>query len=176
MEETLLAANEWYTANKIMINVEKTELKIYCNFKVTLPLDFSIQTFSHQGICKYVIKPSVQNSRYLGFFLDENHNYETFFKVISSRVALGISSLAKLKNFIPQKTKLLLYHAFVHSHLEFASLYFELANNKMKKYLFKLQKRAIRYVVNAKKSSHTAQIFDLLEILPLSVLSTYNSS
>ncbi len=48
-----------------------------------------------------------------------------------------------------------------------------MATPKQKKKMFELQKRGIRYVINAPFRSHTSDIFLMLDVLPLPVLHEY---
>ena len=58
--------------------------------------------------------------------------------------------------------------------MNFFSYYFPSIKRKAKQGLCKIQKRAIRAVVNAPHNSHTAEIYKKLNILPIEKLVEFN--
>ena len=164
--------DEWYMRNKLALNKNKSELMVFTpKFK---EVDNRIRNALSNGenlINNNILKSDV---RYLGIFLDNKLNFELSCKKTAQLCAIGSSSIIKVKKCFPTDTKLNLYYAFVHSHLNFFSYYFPSIKRKAKQGLCKIQKRAIRAVVNAPHNSHTAEIYKKLNILPIEKLVEFN--
>lgn len=113
-------------------------------------------------------------AKYLGIEIDNSLKLKHFFNKIIIRISIGTFTLNKLKHIFPKKLKLLLYNAFIHSHIEFCSLYLQLATKKQKSIIRKLQKNAIRAIVSERSRSHTAELFQRLRILPMDLIAEIN--
>lgn len=161
----------WYLANSISINSSKTELMVF-NKSVKRQEHLELNLISTAGA--FTIKSSESEVRYLGFYFDTKLNFESFFEKIIKRMSFGTFALNKFKNLLPEKTKLELYYAFVHSHINFSSLLYFSTTKKMQERLLKIQKTAVRTIKGQGNRSHTAEIFESLDILPFPVQAKLN--
>ena len=89
-------------------------------------------------------------------------------------MARGIYFLNKFKLILPEKLKLLIYNAHVHSHLEFIYPYLPMAKKSTRDKVIRCQKRAIRALANISYNAHTAHVFRNLKIMPISYLCELN--
>ena len=166
---------EWYRANRLSLHAGKTELIIFSNNKNNNPFnDFSFEFTSYLNQSNCVVKHAANEPRYLGFLFDNKFKFRDFFNKALTKIASGIAVLNRYKNCMPREIKLLIYHAFINSHLEFISLYFCMATNQMKKKISILQKKSIRIIAGVSRHAHTAKLFTLFEILPIHILSQVN--
>jgi len=71
--------------------------------------------------------------------------------------------MGKLKNILPSSVLLTLYYSLILPHLSYGLLVWGTQCGK----LFKLQKRSVRLIINAKYNSHTILIFRELQLLKI---------
>ena len=69
----------------------------------------------------------------------------------------------KMKHYLPSYVLKILYNSLISPHLNFGILAWGFSHHKLEK----LQKRAVRIIVNAKYNSHTEPIFKSLGILKI---------
>ena len=169
LESKINLLDNWYNANRISVNAKKTELKIFDKTPNKVPELEMI--FGKSG---ERIRTNDSDARYLGFYLDKKFSFKTFEKTTALKMSRGIACINRVAAFAPKSPKVLLYNSFVHSHLEFSSLLYLSLPSKAQNYLFKLQKKAIRYAYGVKKNAHTANIFKYFRVLPAPVLARYN--
>jgi hypothetical protein len=84
--------------------------------------------------------------------------------------------ISKTKNVLPQKALKTLYYALVHPHLLYCLPIYSCTSGRNINKLFKMQKKAIRNISNAKFNEHTLPLFTKLRILPLNELILYTRS
>ena len=86
-------------------------------------------------------------------------------KNVTNKVASAVDALSKLKNLLPTHTKLILYNSLFRSHAEFGLCSWSSSKSKDIERICVLQKRAVKYMDNAKYSDHTGPIFKKHNIL-----------
>lgn len=172
MNLTYNLANNWYQANKLSLNAGKTEYIVF--EKSISPSLTKCSQSSNLDLSSSHLPEESSSVRYLGIHIDKKLKLEPFFKKIIQRISIGSHTLNRLKNFFPENIKCLLYNAFVHSHLEFCSIYLQMASKSDLKIITKIQKYAIRAVAGENSRAHTAHIFQRLKILPIDLLMRVN--
>ncbi len=80
----------------------------------------------------------------LGIDLDENLTFDQNTKKVISKLARSIHCINRVKNIIPQKGLIALYHAFVHSHLTYCATITSCTSNTNIQKITKMQKKEIR--------------------------------
>ena len=88
-------------------------------------------------------------------------------KITRKKANSGCFGLSAVKNFIPQKARLNIYHSLIMSHLTYASLSVGCAAPRDWSLLESAQKKAIRHVNLSKYNAHTEPIFKSLQLLTL---------
>ena len=165
----------WFSANKLTLNVAKTKVILFSNKKKQQ--DTCPDVFLRDNQNKKVKIERVSHSesvRLLGVYFDPGLSFKHFFDKICNRLASSLFVLRKLKNVIDFETLKLIYFAFFHSHLEFASFFLYCTGKGVRKKIEGLQKQAIRTLISLPRLSHTAEAFYALDILPFNYLCEYN--
>ena len=103
---------QWLNANKISLNVAKTEVVIFTRKKMQLDCDLNLK------LCVKKLKPS-NYVRYLGINLDEYFNWSTHINHLSQKLVKANAMLCKLRHFINVATIKSIYYAIFHSHLSY---------------------------------------------------------
>ena len=103
--------------------------------------------------------------KFLGFKIDDELSFKYHIKEIINKTAKGTYALATLKYTLPMKTKLMIYHSLIASHLLYG---LSIWGNSGVKKLKKIQnntKKSIRNVVAARYNEHTENLFKNLKVL-----------
>ena len=102
----------WLTANRIYLNVAKTEIILFrsCKTKITKILNFWI------GGQK--IKSKTQ-TKYLGVILDEHLNFKKQIDTVKQKLARATGILAELRHYVPQKILKSMYYTIFDSIMRY---------------------------------------------------------
>ena len=84
----------------------------------------------------------VSSTKSLGVVVDEYLNWDDQFKIVESKTCVGLASLKKLKNNLPQSKLGSVYFAIVESHLRYAEVISGSLPTRKIKILERLQNRA----------------------------------
>ena len=127
-----------------------------CKYNAKCKIRFKNHNISS---CKYV--------NYLGINLDQYLNFKPHISILAKKKAKSVGMLWKLRKFLPKKTLISLYHAFVQSYLLYGIVTWgpSVSSNTLNK-LILLQNNSIRAIVGLKKSQHITSYRDL-EILKI---------
>ena len=148
---------KWLCANKISLNVSKTEVLLFrdkrktINHNVGLKLNGKPLFFS-----RYV--------KYLGILLDEHLSWTFHCNTLSLKLRKTNGLISKLRHFVPRPILLLFYNSFFDSHLRYACQIWAQTNCPR---IYKLQKQCIRLITFSKFNASSLPIFLELKILKL---------
>ena len=149
---------DWLKLNKLSLNVSKTKYMIFHTIQrkvFDLNLDMDGKKIER-----------VKTFNFLGITLNENLTWNDHINKISNKISRNIGVLNNLKNFLPEKTKIIIYHSLIQSHLNYGLILWGHNCNR----ILLLQKRAIRTISGAKYNAHTEPLFKKLSILRINEL------
>ena len=113
----------------------------------------------------------VTEARYLGVILDEKLNFKKQYESVVKKLENTVKALICTRNSLNFKAKYQLYNALFESHVNYCSIaYMDKLNKTQLEKLKKLQKKAVRLIFNARKTSHTKELFKLSKITPIEYL------
>ena len=142
LQECLLYVNEWYTKNKLSVNVSKSNvLLISTQYKMN---DFKKEYFKiyfDGKLLEYSHKV-----RYLGMMLDQTLSWKDHVSHISRQLAQKVGLLQRLSSFLPMNTLLTIYNTHVQPCFDYGLTIwgFSTAQNRYK--IQKFQNRAARII------------------------------
>ena len=166
---------DWFSSNRLSLNVSKTKVILFCQNKKLHDICPDIFIRDDNNEKRRIEKVKYTESvRLLGVYFDPGLTFTYFSDIICKRLASSLFVLRKLKNLVDHETLKLIYFAFFHSHLEFASFFLYGTRKNICKKVENLQKQAVRTLTNLPRISHTAEAFYVLEILPFNHLCEYN--
>ena len=118
VNKELININEWFVANKLSLNVEKTKYSFFHkpSKKDNIPLQLPNLTINN---CKIKREESI---KFLGVLLDENVTWKEHLKYIENKCAKNIVSLHKAKHHLNKKCLLALYYSHVYTYINYASI------------------------------------------------------
>ena len=164
VNQNLKLANEWFTANKLTLNVGKTKVMLFSHRVVTEQTNFSINNTKIEQVGEAYKEKS---TKFLGFHLDEKLSWKYHIEEIRKKATSGAYILYATKNLLNSKNKLGVYHALVSSHLNYGICVWGDSKSKYIKKLETIQRKATRSIVNGKYNAHTDPIFKKTQILKL---------
>ena len=111
----LNAINEWIVANKLTLNLSKSNIIIVnstCDKK-----DRNLSHYLNANISSGIA--AVDDVKYLGVIFEKNLNFDCHIYNLEKKLSRSGGILAKVKPFFNSKTLLQLYYAIFHSHLKY---------------------------------------------------------
>ena len=155
--------SQWLHANKISLNVAKTEFIIFRRRKRQLDFDLNLK------ICRKKLQVS-SYVKYLGIYLDEYLDWSPHINYLSNKI-LYYLMLFKLPHYVNEATIKSIYHAVFHSLLSYVCTACG-QNLNSKHRINLLQKKAMRIISFAHYDAHTLPIFAKLNIIQFSYLTS----
>ena len=127
--------SHWLNANKISVNVKKTETII-----------FKSRRKKFEGVIKLKLNRqrlhSFNNVKYLGVKIDENLKWRHHFNEVSSKLVMANAILFKIRNYLNPKILRSIYFAIFESHLNYYSIVWAQNPGSIKRLII-LQKRPL---------------------------------
>ena len=152
---------KWLSANKLSLNVGKTNFIIFHSTSIKIPSDITIK------IGKKPIN-RVKFIKFLGVLLDENISWKQHLNELSKKLARICGMFFKIRNFVPLNTLLCLYNALFLSFMQYGIIVWGSTCITYVDPIFKLQKNIVRAISFEPFRSHSSPIFKDLTILKLS--------
>ena len=135
----------WLTANKLSLNVTKTEFML-----IGSPQMIKSTSCSQPNILienKQI--QQVNQSKSLGITIDQHLSWKPNTENICKKITSGISALRRVKPFIAEKETLIsIYNAIVRPYFDYCSEVWDVFGEVQCKRLQKLQNRAARIISN----------------------------
>lgn len=132
IKSTLLTVMDWFEANKLVMNLEKTNILI---FSSTAPIPIPIKN-------NELVINSVLNSKLLGLIFDSQLKWSDQIDNLTTKLNKALYALRKLSHMCTFETLKIVYHSYFESHLRYGVLYW--GNSTRINEILKLQKKAIR--------------------------------
>lgn len=169
MNRDLATLYDWLCANRLSLNVAKTEFTI---FKPPHKVLESRITLKLAGK-KIFESPKV---KYLGIILDSKLCWKTHINELSKKLGRTVGMLYKIRHQSSKHVLRSLYFSLFESHLSYALPVWGSATKVLLQNLIILQKKAIRAISFSEYHAHTSPIFKQLGILKLEDLFKYKVS
>jgi len=151
---------DWYTQNKLIINLKKSNYIIFHGIKKNVPTNIKSINLGNNILDRVFV------TKYLGLYIQDNLRWSIQIKKLSAKIAPHVGMISKIRHYFSQKVVLMYYYAFIHSHLSYAiSIWGNTYTTALNPILI-LQKKSIRYLTFSNPISHSQPIFQLLNILP----------
>ena len=112
IESELLIIQDWFNANKLTLNVDKSSYLLYHNQKQPIP-NFKI-------VLNGTEIPRARHAKFLGVWLDDKLKWDMHINKLVNKLKCGIGMLRCSKNLLSNKAKRLLYFGQIHSNLNYS--------------------------------------------------------
>ena len=157
---------EWFRANKLSLNISKTNSVLFKPKNLLMP-DDSLDSDCTLSFGDENIK-LLSHTKFLGMDLDEYLEWSAHYKSLNSRLSRAIFTMNRVKNILPTSCMKTLYYSLFHSHLTYGlHLWGPSICEKLRKKVFLKQKKIIRIMCNESFNAHTDNLFKSHRILKL---------
>jgi len=154
----LIILNEWFKANKLSVNANKTYFIIFHRKK---ELDTTKVEIKLDGT---PLKQS-DSTVFLGMTIDSKLNWKLHTSKLSNKLASGNYVLSQLKHILPQHCLKLLYNTLIHIYLTYGIIHWGKTYETSLDRIIKQQKKAVRNITNSSYNAHTNPLFHSKKIL-----------
>ena len=164
--------SNWFKANKLSLNVSKTNYIHFSNKKKKHTSTINIK------IDGSIIHPT-DKTKFLGIIIDQKLNWKPHIIKITNQISRSIGIIKKFRHTLPSNILFTLYNTLILPYISYCNTawattsytfnqndcpWTSIYSTKIDK-LFKLQKRAIRLCTNSDSLSHTKNLFHSLNTL-----------
>jgi hypothetical protein len=175
----------WFSANKLVVNVSKCKYIIFHTKGKKLNLEglnvlFNLNEIGKQQNPEKIIKLELvgnnqneKNYKYLGVLIDEHLNFNDNTDLLCNKLSKAVFQLRLAKSYVTKKHLLTLYHALFNSHLWYCTIILSCTSQSNLNRIQILQKKAIRVVANLNYNAHTDNVFNELKLLKFEKLVKY---
>lgn len=158
--EDLLMLFNWFAANKLSLNIEKTN---YIIFKKKYGPEVSLQLeINNEKLTQ------VKQVKYLGIVLDENLNWKSHIAKLSRTLRATSRLIFRMRKILNINQLKTLYYAYFHSHLSYMCFTWGLAYHVNNVQI--LQNGIIKNMLNVNRWFSTKQIYWMSSIMPFEAL------
>jgi hypothetical protein len=158
---TIDALTNWCEMNRLIINKEKT-------VAISFRQPQKVQVESPQVKMQDTVINYTEHIKFLGLWLDKNIKWSMHTQQLATKLCKICFAIRVIKRVSGLKTVRTLYCAYFHSYrngMEYGLIFW--GNSANEKLIFRLQKTAIRAMVQIPKNISCKQFFKSLHILPL---------
>ena len=145
----LVNIKDWFTANKLSLNVEKTKYSFFHKprKKDDIPLRLPRLIINNYEIQR---KESI---KFFGVLLDQHLIWKEHTKLTENKIAKNIGILYKARLYLDKKALLCLYYSYIHSYLNYANTAWCSTNRPYLKH-FKVNKSTLLELSFTKTNLH----------------------
>ena len=161
----LKQVSEWIKANKLSLNLQKTNYMLFSNIIDELPGNI---IFENTNIKRVSI------TKFLGVTIDKNLSWKEHVDHICKIISRNIGIINKVKYYFPTHILLNLYSTLILPHLNYGIVAWGNCADCLLKRILLLQKKAMRIICHADFRSHTDALFYKYNILKIGDLYSYN--
>lgn len=164
MQHDLDLLSRWFSANKMQINIKKSNFIIFSLKNASPRFELTINN---------ECLDQVSEVDYLGLAIDESLNWKRHINQVKNKIIPIIFALKKTRNCLNIRSCWQLYNSFILPHLNYMNTIWGSSAITHLNVLNVLQKRAIKYIRQLPLFSPTANLYTP-EIMPLKLLHKYN--
>ena len=156
---------KWFSANKLLINLSKTNSMLFSNKRGNPKLYLYVEDF---------LIEEKQNVTFLGVIIDNKLLWKEHIQFVCNKISKSIGILCYLRHSYPIHILRLLYMSLIFSYMNYCNLVWGSAYECHLKPLLTLQKKAVRIITKSAYDERSAPIFNSLKILQLQKIHKFN--
>ena len=151
---------QWFCANKLTLNIEKT---VYMVFNCSMQ---NINDWNLMLGDKFIKR--VKSTKFLGLWVDEHLDWKQHVRNLISKLKCGLGMLQRSCNLLNPYAKKLLYFGQVHSHLVYGiGVWGPMLSAKLRNDLINVQNKCVKLL---NMTSSKENVYKSMRILNLSAL------
>ena len=164
ISETMKKLIKWFDNNRLLINKEKTVALSFhhINNKTFFcpPININGNQINYKG-----------ETKFLGVWLDDTLKWFTHTEHLANKLSKLCFALLLIRRVSHLETTRVLYFSYFHSVISYGIIFW--GNSPNSKFIFRLQKRAIRIMMQVPRITSCREYFKRLQILPLPCIYIY---
>ena len=166
----LIYLNEWFIANKLSLNIEKTYILFAKPSKSeNLPLKLPELTINNIKIKR------VFSMKILGINFDEHLNWKSQIKLVENKVSKTMGIMYRTKHLLNKICLKNLYFSFIHSHINYCNIAWANNHSSFLKNIYTKQKQASRLVLGADRYESAKPLLKEINALNVYELNIYHN-
>ena len=168
INEELKIILEWLQANKLSLNIKKTQYMIFkSNNKYTSDIPIIIDNVPIER---------VYSAKFLGVQIDPQLSWVKHIDYTCKKLSKCCGILSKAKRILNKSTLITLYYTFAYPYFTYCNIIWGNALPTHLLRLEKIQKKLIRMITSAPYKAHTAPLFLDTKILNIYQINEYMTS
>lgn len=156
VEITLTRLVDWFNANKLIINVDKTNIIL---FGATNSIPTGLSFLYDNSL---ILHP-VEQCHVLGITVDNNLNWCAHFENLTKKLNTALYALKRIRIICNDSSLRSVYFGYFHSHLQYCVLFW--GNSNKLETVLKIQKKALRVLGRLRPRDSCREIFKELRIM-----------
>ena len=164
----LKSINLWLKANKLSLNVAKTEFMVIGSRQKMQSLNDKTINVNVEG----VKINQTDHSKALGLNIDENISWKEHIHATSKKVPSSTGALKRVRPFISMHTAIKIYKGLIEPHFDYCSVVWDGLSQQLCEKLQKLQNRAARVITKSSYNTNSSYLLNSLSWDNLSVRRT----
>ena len=135
----LESLNDWLSANKLFLNIDKTKYMIIHNRGRPQGINLNIGG-SQVNRCEV--------HKFLGVFIDDQLNFKKHVESLNAKISRNLGILRKIKIFVPLSVLKNIFYALINSHYTYAITAYGFTNSIQLSRLTRLIDRSIKLILD----------------------------
>ena len=157
LQHDIQCVKEWLCANKLTLNVIKTEYMIIASRQKLASISEKLD-LTMNGIAL----KQAHEIKCLGLKIDESLTWKGHIEDIKRKVSTNLHILKKVKPFLDKKLLINVYNSIIKPHFDYCCVVWDSIGATLSDQLQKLQNRAARIITGAPYTVHTCDVFTQL--------------
>ena len=160
---------EWLIANKLTLNIKKSNFVIFQPRQRNQTHQISISLYNHSD--KKCLKLECKDFvKYLGVLIDNRLSWKNHIDYLCNKISRTVGVLSKLRHFLPKHVLLKMYKSLLQPLLSYCLDVWGQTNKTILNKILILQKRALRLIFFKKPTDSAIPLFIENNILPVTML------
>lgn len=165
LNDDLKCLNDWFMANKLSLNVNKTNCMLFSNTRSVINEEYKLRIGNDKIEQQSCVK-------FLGVFIDDKLNWHEHINNCKSKLSSAIYAINRVKRLVPDTVLKTLYYSLVYSHLSYGIILWGSTYATHINKLVTMQKKIVRAISNAEYNEHAHPFFLELNLLKLNDIYT----
>ena len=142
---------DWFRANKLSLNVTKTNYMIFTNTNTE-------QRHMELTMTNKTITPT-KCVKFLGVLIDEKLNWDEHIKTVKQKINRSFFAINRAKHFLKRKNLVTSYYSLVYPYLTYGITLWGATYDTYLSKLITMQKKIIRTIAGVQYNEHSEPLF-----------------
>ena len=149
----------WLKANKLSLNIAKTEFMVVSSRQKFLAENCSELNIrlDNQPISR------VDHAKSLGLIIDDRLSWSNYIKELCRKISSAIGALRRIRSLVSQSTAVQIYNALIQPHFDYCAPVWDGLSSYLCEKLQKLQNRAARVILQANCEVNSSLLLETLK-------------